>query len=254
MTWFKIDDSMWSHPKVMLCSDAAIALWARAGSFSCDKLTDGFIHRAYLPSLRSTEKAAAELAAAGLWDEVADGWRFHDWEDFNETGEDVVAKREAARLRMQRVRANKKRTTPASSPSVRANEPRTEGETEAQFAERSRVVPGVPSPVKTRLLQSSPVGDREAREQDRTDEPESIEDLCIRQAAGLGVDFMKVRLQLARATDRVPHPTAVMRIIAAVLERAKPPVKSPTGVVIAAVKNDWPEWQQLLDEDEAGAA
>ncbi len=31
MVWFKIDDGFWSHPKVLELSDAAVALWTRAG-------------------------------------------------------------------------------------------------------------------------------------------------------------------------------------------------------------------------------
>lgn len=249
MTWFKIDDSMWSHPKVMLCSDAAIALWARAGSFSCDKLTDGFIHRAYLPSLRATEKAAAELVAAGLWEPVDDGWRFHDWADYNETGDEVEAKKAAARERMRRVRANNKRTKQERSPSVRANEARTEPESGGMFAERSQVVPGVPSPVKTKTSPVRPVPDRESN--DRTDEraPEKVIEAAL---VGIGItDPARVVGAIAKACGRIPDSTAVVRIVATILDRASKPVRSPMGVVLKAIANDWPEWQQMIDEADA---
>lgn len=248
MTWFKIDDSMWSHPKVMLCSDGAIALWTRAGSFSCDKLTDGFIHRAYLPSLRSSEKAAAELVTAGLWDEVENGWRFHDWEDYNDTGDAVEAKRLAAKERMRRVRANKKRTDDERSNDVRANTERTDRENGAMFAERSRVVPGVPSPVKTKTSPVRPVPDRDS-EHGRTDEAD-VDRVIIAALAGLGItNPAKVLLAIdAHCGHRRPSPTDLVRIVTTILDRAAKPVRSPMGVVITAIKNDWAEWQQLIDE------
>ena len=95
---------------------------------------------------------------------------------------------------------------------------------------------------------SSPVPEREGYPQG-TDEGESIEALCARQAAALGVDYPKVKTAIGKACGRFPDPTGVMRIIATVLARATQPVRSPTGVVIAAVRNDWAEWQQFLDEE-----
>lgn len=247
MTWFKIDDSMWSHPKVLLCSDAAIALWTRAGSFSCDKLTDGHIHRAYLPSLRGTEKAAAELVTAGLWLTVDDGWRFHDWADYNETGDEVEAKRLAAKERMRRVRANNQRTKQERSSGVRANTPRTEAENEALFAERSHVVPGVPSPVKTKTQPVSPEPHRESRD-GRTDDVEGGE-VITAALAGIGIsDPARVTAAISKACGRIPDPSAVVRIVVTILDRASKPVRSPMGVVLKAIANDWPEWQQIIDE------
>lgn len=243
MTWFKIDDSFWSHPKVLLCSDAAIALWSRAGSFSCQKLTDGFIHRAYLPSLRATEKAAAELVAAGLWDAVEDGWRFHDWGDYNDTGEQVRARREAAKERMRKVRANKTRTSGARSQYVGANGGRTE-------AERSHPVPGVPSPVNTKTPSVRPVPNRET-ENGRTDESDGGA-VIIAALAGLGItEPARVTSAIAKACGRIPDTTSVVRIVTTILDRASQPVRSPMGVVLKAIANDWPEWQQLIDEADA---
>jgi hypothetical protein len=43
MTWFKIDDSFYDHPKVFDAPDCAVALWTRAGTWSARNLTDGFV-------------------------------------------------------------------------------------------------------------------------------------------------------------------------------------------------------------------
>lgn len=84
--------------------------------------------------------------------------------------------------------------------------------------------------------------------QSRTTDEESVDNLCARQARNLGVDFWKVRTAIAKACDRTPEPTAVLRIIAGVLDRASEQPKSPTAFVVAAIRNDWPEWQRFIDE------
>lgn len=76
----------------------------------------------------------------------------------------------------------------------------------------------------------------------------SIEALCIRQADSLGVRYQRVRLAICDHCGRFPEPTVVMQIIARVLARASDPPRRPTEFVIAAIKRDWAEWQQLVDE------
>ncbi|MGS2805369.1 hypothetical protein [Nocardia sp. MW-W600-9] len=104
MTWFKVDDGFWSHPKTVGLSDSAVALWVRAGAYACQHLTDGAIAA---PVLRMVgDKAAAEeLVAAGLWDESAGGYTFHDWAEYQETSESVKERRAAAKERQRRSRA-----------------------------------------------------------------------------------------------------------------------------------------------------
>lgn len=110
MAWFKVDDGFWSHPKTATLSDAAVTLWVRAGAYSCQHLTDGVIKAPVLRLLGDRE-AAVELVAAGLWVEASDGWRFHDWDEYQETSETVKQRRADARERQRRARevAAKKR-------------------------------------------------------------------------------------------------------------------------------------------------
>jgi hypothetical protein len=84
--------------------------------------------------------------------------------------------------------------------------------------------------------------------QSETTDEESVDNLCARQSANLGVDFWRVRTSVAKATNRVPDATDVLRIIIAVLDRATSEPTKPTAYVVKAIVNDWPEWQQLLDE------
>ena len=43
MPWFRVDDTFSHHAKVMAAGNAAIGLWVRAGAWSMQQLTDGFI-------------------------------------------------------------------------------------------------------------------------------------------------------------------------------------------------------------------
>ena len=103
MAWFKVDDGFWSHPKTAALSDSAVTLWVRAGSYSCQHLTDGLIEHHVL-RLVGEREAACELESAGLWVEVDGGWRFHDWNEYQETSETVKQRRADARERQRKAR------------------------------------------------------------------------------------------------------------------------------------------------------
>lgn len=93
MTWFKVDDGFWSHPKVCGLSADAVALWVRAGSYAAQHLTDGFVARHALPMLRGLDAHADELVAAALWRPVGDGWVFHDWHQYQPMRVEVEGRR-----------------------------------------------------------------------------------------------------------------------------------------------------------------
>jgi hypothetical protein len=109
MTWFKVDDSFHSHPKVLAASPAALGLWVVAGSWSGSNLSDGFIPDHVLPRLLpDSASLARDLVTAGLWKRARGGYRFHDWGDFNPQRESVEQERKAARERMRRLRSGRK--------------------------------------------------------------------------------------------------------------------------------------------------
>ena len=102
---FQVDPDFYDHPKTLGMSDAAVALWVRAGSYSAAKLTDGFVADAALDVLsRTPTEAARELTRRGLWSRVKGGYRFHEWEARNLTRQRVDADREADRERKRRDR------------------------------------------------------------------------------------------------------------------------------------------------------
>lgn len=110
MTWFKIDDSLWGHPKWLATPPRARALWVTAGSYSAAQLTDGVIYSSVLRLFASRTGDADALVRSGLWErlEGGNGYRFHDWSDYQPTRESVeeTRKYERDRKREQRRRTN----------------------------------------------------------------------------------------------------------------------------------------------------
>ncbi len=104
MTWFKVDDGFWSHPKTLALSPNAVALWVRAGSYCGKHLTDGYVAAAILPMLQGTSDDAAELIDAGLWKAAKKGYVFHDWEQYQDTRDAVEKRREAWKERQRKHR------------------------------------------------------------------------------------------------------------------------------------------------------
>lgn len=94
MTWFKVDDALHSHPKVMAAPLAALGLWVVAGSWSAANLTDGFVAVQVLPRLHPDAVTLAdELVTAGLWKRAKGGYQFHDWANYQPSRDDVLEER-----------------------------------------------------------------------------------------------------------------------------------------------------------------
>lgn len=103
---FQVDPDFYDHPKSIGMSDAAVALWTRAGSYSAAKLLDGFIAEHVLSTLsRTPDEASAELVARGLWRRVRGGFQFHQYGERNLLKADVEADREYERKRKAERRA-----------------------------------------------------------------------------------------------------------------------------------------------------
>lgn len=152
MTWFKVDDGFWSHPKTATLSDAAVTLWVRAGAYSCQHLTDGLIKRPVL-RLVGTADAAAELVDANLWIDEVDGWRFHDWDEYQETSETVKKRRDDARERQRRARAVREQKRSHSQRESRVTDAVTNGV--------SSLPPTRPDPTRPDHPSTPPIGEVE---------------------------------------------------------------------------------------------
>ena len=101
--WFKVDDNLAFHSKVMIAGNAALGLWVRAGSWSMQMLTDGYIPSAIVRQL-GTESQARKLVEARLWETAPGGWRFHGWDERQPSRVSVEAAREKSRARQARAR------------------------------------------------------------------------------------------------------------------------------------------------------
>jgi hypothetical protein len=112
MTWFKVDDGLYGHPKAMSAGLEAMGLWTLCGSYCGRYLTDGFVPATYVRSLGERTRLAHRLVAAGLWYEDEKdgqkGWSFHKWEHYQPTRADVEADRKAARTRQAKHRESQR--------------------------------------------------------------------------------------------------------------------------------------------------
>lgn len=95
MPWFKVDDRLAHHPKVMVAGNAAMGLWLRCGSWSAAHLTDGFVPMALIGSLGGRKRDAEGLVKADLWIAEPDGYRFRNWLDYQPSAHDVKLGQEA---------------------------------------------------------------------------------------------------------------------------------------------------------------
>jgi hypothetical protein len=109
VTWFRVDDTFSTHPKVLRAGNAALGLWARAGSWSAAQLTDGFVPTDMVAVLGGRKSDVAKLIDVGLWEPVHGGYKFHQWEQYQPTRKQVEADRAAWRERQRKARERKER-------------------------------------------------------------------------------------------------------------------------------------------------
>jgi hypothetical protein len=111
MTWFRLDDDFADHDKVLAlesgpCPDAAIAAWTRCASWTSHADKGGFVPGPIaLRYARMNETVLSELVRVGLWLPAHGGYQFHDWADYNPSGERLEEKRRLAAARKAKHRA-----------------------------------------------------------------------------------------------------------------------------------------------------
>ena len=116
MPWFKVDDNLAFHPKVVTAGNAAVGLWVRSGAWSMGLLTDGFIPD-HIAATLGSKTEARRLVAAGLWVPKDGGYLFHEWEQRQPSRVALEAEREAARQRQRKGReAQRKRREKTEGP------------------------------------------------------------------------------------------------------------------------------------------
>lgn len=98
MTWVKLDDGFFTHPKVVELSNEAKLLYIAGLSYCSANLTDGAIPNAAVPIVGAMANVtpaavAEELTAAGLWEVSGRGFMVHDYLAYNPTAEQVKQQR-----------------------------------------------------------------------------------------------------------------------------------------------------------------
>lgn len=107
MVWFKVDDTLALHGKVVAAGNAAMGLWVRAGAWSMQQGTDGFIPAAIV-TLIGKPAEARRLVEVGLWERLPEGYGFHEWEQRQPLREEIEQKRADWRERQAKARKRRK--------------------------------------------------------------------------------------------------------------------------------------------------
>lgn len=109
MAWGRLDDQANGNPKLLALSDPAWRMWGCALIYCQAQLTDGFVPAVAIHTFgvqaRDKEKVADELCAvqvrgrAPLWAKVEGGYAVHDYLEWNDSRDVVLAKRSKDRKR-----------------------------------------------------------------------------------------------------------------------------------------------------------
>lgn len=122
MTWTKLDDGIFDHPKMVRAGEDAANLYVR-GLVYCNRyLTDGRLDPEVLSVLtrkRDAAKLAEALVRVGAWEpREGGGWLVHNFHEHNPTAEEV----EARRLEVSRKRSEAGKRGGLRSGEARSNE------------------------------------------------------------------------------------------------------------------------------------
>jgi len=91
----------------MQAGNPAMGLWIRAGSWSSQQLTDGYIPAEIARSLGNPAQLNS-LVHSGLWIPSNEGYEFHQWDERNPTRKDVQDRRAVDAERLRKWRENRR--------------------------------------------------------------------------------------------------------------------------------------------------
>lgn len=106
MSWVKLDDQFFSHPKAREAGRDAVLLYLAGLTYCARHLTDGRIPKSAVAVVAAESWAKASsakvLATVGFWHEFDDHYLVHDYLDRNPSREKVLSEREASAKRRAR--------------------------------------------------------------------------------------------------------------------------------------------------------
>lgn len=235
-------NDFWQHPKIEPLSDAAFRTFVEMNGYSRMQDLDGRIPCS-LADKKWRKRAISELLAnhgerPSIIREGDDYviWNYEEHQFTRADRDALVAKNAANGAKGGRPPKNPTGTEQKPSGFSNGTQTKAESESGSKSGSEGGDVKGVsqePNHPSSAL----------------TDE-DSIAGLCAQQALAVyGVEFAPVRSAVAKATDTVPNPSGVLRIIVEIMGRSKGRIDKPTGYVINSIRNDWAEWQQFIHEE-----
>jgi hypothetical protein len=246
MPWFKIDDNLAIHAKVVRAGNAAMGLWVRAGSWSAQQLTDGHVPD-HIVTMLGTQTQAAKLVAAGLWHpSEKGGFVFHEWAERQPRREEVEGDRAAAKERMRLAREAKRsgknaKTSPpegkSSGKTDRARQKSASSQvSEVRSGEHSRThldLFGNPDPTRPDPTIEKRAHPTDGAGADEDTKPQTIEHRVTDWAytkTDKAFDFIKTRAITKWAIhDKGADPNVVAKALVAVYEAGRPITKTTLG-------------------------
>lgn len=98
MTWVKLDDQFFRHPKSVAVGKDGRALYIAGLCYCASQLTDGWIAQGALPLVAADANVRPSVARAlerfGLWEEGIGGFWVHDYLKYNPSAKTVRDQRE----------------------------------------------------------------------------------------------------------------------------------------------------------------
>ena len=214
MPWFKVDDALAFHMKALAAGNPALGLWVRAGSWSMQQLSDGFVPASMVTALGGGQKDASALTDAGLWHQVDGGFQFHDWAEYQPTRAEVEAERVATRERVKKHRAKRGSNDDGNSVS-------------------NGVTNGVSTPAPSRPVPSRDLTKTSKSQSLDNRANESTDSLIRKLAAQRGLDLDRI-IERADQLGVILDDDQAFRVGVETIDRAKSPPARPTQYVMAA--------------------
>ena len=154
MTWTKIDDQFYDHPKVVAAGPLGIALFVCGLSYCSRHLTDGFISVVQVRRLIDIDNpgdVAERLVSVGLWERRDGGYQVHDYLEYNPSRAKVKAIRQARAEAghtggLRSGEARRKQAEEEAEAKMKQTSSKTEAKAKAKTNSRSRSRSESPSP------------------------------------------------------------------------------------------------------------
>lgn len=131
MSWAKLDDGFYDHPKVLGASLEAVGLFCRSLSYCSRHATDGHVTLAVCTWLANdsvtAQRLAEELVTLKLWERNGDGYVIHDFLVYNPSSKALERQRNLTKLRVRALRERNAVTEPLPSGTRNAHVPGRDG-------------------------------------------------------------------------------------------------------------------------------